>query len=642
MQRRPHLAAALAIAPALAAAAAAAQEPLVLDELLVTGGRTPIGVTETGRAYTVITGDQLAAQGARYVSDALRQVPGVAVSRGGSLGGLTQIRVRGAESNQVLVLIDGVEVAPAGNGELDFGSLVVADIERIEVLRGPQSALFGSNAAAGVIQIITRRGRRDDLAFRARVEGGSDGTALATASLAGGGDTWDAAFSASMRRADGFNIATGFGDREGEMDGDMNLTLNAKGNWDLTEDFALGGVIRYVDRNSETDDQSFPFPADATSGFVIDSDDVNESRDVSLGLFARYEMLDDALVHQLRFDFTDNYSDALSDGASTFRNESRRYKGSYQGSYAFETGPVSHLVTGLAEYEQEENEATTARQSRTLFGLAGEYRGSIGGFDLQAGLRNDFNDEFEDALTFSVSGSYTVAPTGTRLHGSVGRGVTNPTFFEQFGFSPDFFIGNPSLEPERTFMWDLGVEQPFLDGRLVLDATYFRGKVTDEIISGFDADAGLTTSVNATGESPRQGVELALTAFPTDALSITASYTYTLAEEGSTGRQEVRRPRHMAALDVTWGFLDGRGRLNVNAAYNGEQRDLDFSDGFFGVQPLVTLDDYVLLSVQGSYKVTENVELYARIENAANVDYQEVYRFETQGVAGFAGIRLEF
>ncbi|MEM8993089.1 MAG: TonB-dependent receptor [Pseudomonadota bacterium] len=625
------------------ATVAAAQEPTLLDEILVTGGRTPIEADQTGRAFTVITGEQLEAQGTRYVADVLRQVPGLAVSRTGSFGGFTQIRVRGAEANQVLVLVDGLEISPAGSGEVDFGSLIASDIERIEVLRGPQSALFGSNAAAGVISIITRRGRRDEVSFGGAVEGGSDGTALASGRVSGGGETWDGALSLSFRRTDGFNVATGTGDRDGEMDGDRNLTFNAKANWDVTEDLEIGGVARLVDRESDFDDQLFPFPSDATTGVVVDSDDVNDATDISLGVFGRYDMLGDALVHQVSFGFTHNTSDSLSDGALSFGTESQRLKAGYQATYAFDTGRLEHLVSALVEVEEEENEASSGfDQSRTLFGVGGEYRIAFGPAALQGSLRNDFNDEFEDALTFAVSGSYLVEQTGTRLHGSVGRGVTNPTFFEQFGFSPDFFIGNPDLIPERTFQWDIGVEQTLLDRRLIFDATYYRGKVTDEIVSGFNADAGLSTSVNADGDSPRQGVELSLTAFPIDTLAITGSYTYTLAEEGSTGRQEVRRARHLASVDATYTFLDGRARLNGNVAYNGDQRDNDFSDGFFTVQPLVTLDSFVLLSIQGSYAVTDNVELFARVENATNADYQEVFNFETQGIAGFAGLRVRF
>ncbi|MEM9012417.1 MAG: TonB-dependent receptor [Pseudomonadota bacterium] len=629
------------IATALASTAGA-QQPILMDEILVTGGLTPVDTSQTGRAFTILTGEQLEARGTRYVADALRQVPGLAVSRTGSFGGFTQVRVRGAEANQVLVLIDGVEVAPASTGELDFGSLVVTDIERIEVLRGPQSALFGSNASAGVIQIFTRRGARNDVSIGGRVEGGSDATALIAGHLSGGGETWDGALSFSFRRTDGFNVATGTDDREGELDGDSNITVNARGNWDVTDDLEIGGVFRVVDRESDFDAQLFPFPADATSGLVVDSDSVNDARDLSFAVFGRYEMLDDALVHELRFEFADSISDSLVDGVSTFTSEGQRFTGSALSSYGFNTGPVESVVTALLEVEEEINEATTGNQTRTLIGLAGEYQGTFfNDFSLQAGIRYDINDAFENALTYAVGASYLYAPTGTRLHGSVGRGVVNPTFFEQFGFSPGMFIGNPDLEPEETFQWDIGIEQSLFDDRLILDATYFRGNVNEEIVGSFDPIALLPTSVNAPGESPRQGVELQMTATPIDPLTVIASYTYTLAEEGSTDLQEVRRPRHMASFDALYRFFDDRARLNLGVVYTGDQRDLDFTAGTFPA-PIITLDDFILVSIQGSYQATENVELFARVENLTNADYQEVFNFETQGIAGFAGLRLRF
>lgn len=617
-----------AVTVMVGAAAANAQEPVVMDELLVTGGRTPIGVNETGRAHTVITGEQLEARGTRYLADALRQVPGLAVSRTGSFGGFTQIRVRGAEANQVLVLVDGLEIAPAGGGEVDFGSLLVTDIERVEVLRGPQSALFGSNAAAGVISIITRRGERGEVSTRGAVEGGSDGTALVSGTIAGGGATWDAALGARFRRTDGFNIATGTDDRDGEKDGDRNITLTGRASLDVTEDLSFSANLFFVDRESDFDDQ--------IAGIVIDADNVTDATDIAVGASVGYEMLDDALVNQLTFGFTRNTSDSLSDGALSFGSESLRFKVGNQLSLAFQTGEIDHLLTGIVEFENEQNETSLdVDESRTLFGLGGEYRIAYGPAALQTSLRNDFNDEFEDALTFSVSGAYSIAATATRLHGSVGRGIVNPTFGEQFGFFPGTFIGNPDLIPERSFQWDLGVEQTLFDGQLIVDATYFRGQLTDEIIGGFDDEAGLPTSVNAEGESPRQGVELSLTAFPIDGLTVTGSYTYTLAEQ--EGVQEVRRPRHLGSIDATYRFLEGRATLNGNLVFNGDQLDTDFSD--FSV---ASLDSFVLVSVQGSYAVTENLEVYARVENATNSDYQEVLNFETQGVAGFAGLRVSF
>lgn len=652
MKQLVTLAAVLAVLP-IGAFAQSADDELVGEDIIVTGGLTPISVDQIGRAYTVITGEQLQARGTRYVADALRLVPGLAVSRTGSFGGLTQIRARGAEGNQILVLVDGIEISPAGNGEVDFGSLIVTDIERIEVLRGPQSALYGSNAAAGVIQIFTRRGRRNDSTFRGTLEGGSDGTALVSLNAAGGEEDWDGAIGVSLRSTQGFNIATGTDDQTGERDGDRNLTITGRANWDFTPDFYMGINFFVADRKSDTDDQAFPFDPvtfapllnDPTFSKVIDSNDVNDATDISIGWFGRFEMLDDALVHEVKLGFTHNTSNSLSDGTVSFGTESQRLKAGYQASYAFSTGDVDHVVAGLIDYEQEQNDTNFAdQQSRRVLGLGGEYRLAFGPAALQASVRNDFNNQFKDALTFSFSGSYDLEATGTRLHGSVGRGVTNPTFFEQFGSSPGRFIGNRDLIPERTFQWDLGIEQSFFDDRFILDATYFRGTVTDEISSGFNAAAGLATSVNTDGESTREGAEISLTMTPLDELSITGSYTYTLAKDGASGLSEVRRPRHTAALDATYTFLGDRAMLNANLVYNGDQYDSDFATGFFpaALQPRAKLDGYFLLSLQGSYAVTEQLDVFARVENALNSDYQEVLNYETQGFTGFGGIKLTF
>jgi len=640
--RSSHLLASLSIPILATATPTLAQQPLVLDDILVSGGRTPVGTTETGRSFTVLTGKQLEERGIRYLGDALRFVPGVAVSRSGGVGGLTQIRIRGAENNQVLVLIDGVEVAPANNGELDLGSIQITDIERIEVIRGPQSALYGSNAAAGVISIITRRGRRNDVEVGATTEGGSDGTTLVSGYVAGGGADWDGSVSTSFRRTEGFNIATGTDDDEGERDGDRNLTFNAKGNADLTDALSVGGVFRVVSRDSEFDAQNFPFPPDATSGLVTDSDNVTDATDLSLAAFGQYAMLDDALTHTLRFEYSDNILDSLVNGVSTFTQESQRFHGSAQSSLDFVAGPTVNLVTAAFELEEEQNEATTGEQTRTLVGLIGEYQGNLFDIvDLQAGIRYDFNDAFEDAFTYSLSASYFLTETGTRFHSSVGRGVVNPTFTEQFGFFPGSFAGNPDLEPESTFQWDFGVEQRFFAERLIVDATYFRGHVTDEIVDGFDTAANLPTSVNATGESPRQGVELQVTATPLDRLSLIANYTYILAEEGATDLQEVRRPRHSGSFNALYAFLDNRATVNLGIVYSGDSRDLDFTAGTFPA-PQTVLDDYILVSLQGNYRMTEQVEVFARVENLTDTDYQEVQSFETQGIAGFGGVRVRF
>lgn len=613
---------------------AGAQTPIELEEILVTGSRTPIGTSAIGRAFTVITGEELERQGVRYVADALKKVPGLAVSRSGGSNGFTQVRIRGGEANHVLVLIDGVEVSRPESGEFDFGALTTADIERIEILRGPQSSLWGANAAAGVISIITRAGRRESLERGATVETGTDGTIAGSGFVRGGGADWDASVSAAWRRSSGFDVSTA---GNGEKDGDRNLTLNAKGHWDLGDNFSLGASAHVIDRTTETDEQVF-FGPDA--GRIVDDDDETAETNGTLALWGDWRLLDDALTQTLRFEFTGSSVDFTDGGVTVFTTEGERLHGSWQATYAFETGPAAHALTGAVELEREINEASTGDQTRDILGLVAEYRGTFFDvFDLQASIRRDINDPFPDATTYSVGGSWRHAPTGTRLHASIGEGVTNPTFFEQFGAFPPFFFGNPDVRPERVFMWDAGIEQRLLDDRLVVDVTYFRGHFEDEIVTVFDPGLGANTTANATGKSPRQGIEVSATMRPIEPLAITASYTWTDAEDALTGAREVRRPKHTASLDATLALFGGRGEVSLGLSYTGKQTDLDFSTF---PSSTVTLDDFLLVDLAARYRLTDTVELFGRIENLTDTEYEEVFNFSSQGITAFAGVRIRF
>lgn len=221
--------------------------------------------------------------------------------------------------------------------------------------------------------------------------------------------------------------------------------------------------------------------------------------------------------------------------------------------------------------------------------------------------------------------------------------MKNPTFFDRFGFFADQFVGNSDLKPESSIGWDIGVEQALLDDRLSLGATYFDAELDDEI-DGFFFDptlgaSGAFTATNLDGTSKRMGVELTARVRPFEGLDVTGAYTYTDATEpGASGRvREVRRPEHVASLVTNWRFLDSRANLNFRVDYNGEQKDSDFRT--FPTQR-VTLDDFVLVNVSGSYDINPYVRLFARIENLLDQDYEEVFGFQTPGFAAFGGVRV--
>ncbi|MEO1599277.1 MAG: TonB-dependent receptor [Pseudomonadota bacterium] len=630
-------------------AIALAQETVELEEIVVSGGLTPVPVEEYGRAFTVITAEDLERRQTVYLADALRGVPGVSINRTGGFGGLTFARIRGGESNHTLVLIDGVEANAAEGGDFDFGGLLAADIERVEILRGPQSALYGSNALGGVIAITTKQARADGVSWGGSAEGGSDGTFGGDIHLRARNEDVALSLSAAGRRTGGFDISGG---PNGEDDRDENITFNARLTGFVSESVRVGGSLRLTDRDSDTD--GFLFGAADRDGLVFEEDSVQERTELFGSLFAEVDTLGGRLAHKAELTYLYADSAFVTDGAALSDTTGTRFGFDWRSTLAIDTGSVDtadHLVTIAADYQREtfENDDPTilfdpsqlAQQSRNLFGIAGEYRGTFfDRVDLQAGVRHDFNDDFEDATTFSVGLAYRLEETGTRFHGSVGSGVVNPTFFEQFGFIPDQFVGNPDLKPEKSFGWDIGVEQTFWDGRAVVDVTYFDQDLEDEIFTVFPPPDFISTVLNDPGESQRRGVEIAATVMPLDGLSLGVSYTYLDAEDFD-GTQEVRRPRHEGSVVATYSFLGGRASITGDARFVADAVDSDFRSPAFGSSK-VALDNYVLLNIAGSYKLNDQVELVARVNNLADTEYEEVFGYDTQGITGFAGVRVSF
>ena len=637
--------AAMIAAPGNARAQGFEEEATQLRRIVVSAGRTPVAAEAVGRAHTVITGEELETTQQRYVADALRKVPGLAVSRTGGNGGMTQIRIRGSEANHVLVLIDGVEVAATSSGEFDFGGLQVADIERIEVLRGPQSAIYGSNASSGVIAITTKGGIRNGLEITGRTETGTDRTVAGHVGVRGGGERFDIAVSGAWRQNEGFNISQ-FGS---EKDGDRNATLNGRFNWDITDALSLDLSARYVDRKSDTDDQDSAWPPTPTEGLVIDTPGHNATEEFYTGVGLSWSLFEDRLVQKARAEYTGLERRGLNSG-SLNGNDDRRLHLSYQATVSATTPDVldaEHSLTGAIEWEREHyknafpafDPSQIPGKQRDLTSYVAEYRGEfLDALFFSAGLRYDRNDRFKDTLTYSASAAYLLRETGTRFHASIGTGVTNPTFSEQFGFIPATFTGNPNLQPEKNFAWDIGIEQRFWDGRAVADVTYFNERLEDEIWTPWVPGVG-SSPANMAGTSKRQGIEVSLGVELLADLYAKGTYTYLDATE-PTGLQEVRRPKHSASLSLTYAFHDGRGNLFLDTIFNGRMKDSEFISAT--PQTRVTLSEHVLVNAGADYKVSDNFTVYGRVENLLDQRYQEVYSYNSQGLTAYAGIKASF
>ena len=388
---------------------------------------------------------------------------------------------------------------------------------------------------------------------------------------------------------------------------------------------------------------------DRLEASFIDSDDWTSTQEFFGSFGATYVSLDGALTQKARFTGSDVHRENFNDGALS-SNDGDRLNGTYQASYQFETPGFlagTHQITGGYEWEREtfapsHLDETFRRESHSL---VGEYRGAfLDQLYLNAGVRRDFNDRFGDATTYSLSGAWKIPGSETRLHTSVGTGVTNPTFFEQFGYIPSTFSGNPGLVPEKSFGWDIGVEQGFFDRRLVLDATYFNQDLTNEIATVFGGPPDfLSSPLNRDGKSKRQGVEVSATLDLFNGFSANATYTYTDATEqtfaGGPRLAEVRRPEHSGSIGAAYLFHDDRARVFGEAVFNGKMEDVAFVPS---LPPRVTLDSYTVVNIGGSFRFNDNFEAYGRIENLFDEQYEEVFGYNTQGRTAFLGIKGSF
>ena len=609
-----------------------------------------VPAASVGSAITVITRADLERQQVRHVADALRGVPGVAVGRSGAFGNFTQVRIRGAEGNHTLVLIDGVEANNTTDGEFDFSNLAAEDIERIEVIRGPMSALYGSGAVGGVISIITRRGQ-GPLALTLKSEAGSLGTADFAARLAAGGPWAHFSLGAHWRSTDGFNISP-FGS---EADGMLLKSFNFAGGVKIMEGLRLDLHLRQVDKRADRDD----FNSVPGQQLVTAKDDPLPSLHDRLfigGAQLQWETLNKQLVHQLHFKHhsssTFDQDFAFGPPAFVTTNDSERTTYGYLGTYRFDTAALwaKHALSALIEKEVETfvpggTLGDGIKRERDRLAFAGEWRGAFADqVFITAGVRHDDNSVFSDFTTWRLSGAWLFKSMGLRPHASVGTAVKFPQMFEQFGAFPLFFVANPNLVPEESLGWDAGIE--FTLGRATtLDVTYFHADLTNKIARRPVTDpcpplpAPCPTLVNLPGVSTRDGIELALRTRLLPDLMGTFAYTYLLAED-ATGLEEIRRPRHAGRVDLAYVFAGGKGSANLGVVYNGTMTDTAFKSDF-SLQT-VLLDEYWLVNAAISYKLQQGVEVFGRVENLFDRRYQEVFGFQAPPIVAFAGLKLTF
>jgi vitamin B12 transporter len=619
-----------------------------LNPVIVTATRLPASAAGLPATVTVLRGGDIREQGIHAVFEALRVVPGAAVVQTGSFGGQTSLFVRGGQSNYVKVLVDGVPVNQPG-GSFDFANLTTDNVERIEVVRGPASVLYGSDAVTGVVQIFTRRGTGAGRA-EASVRGGTYGTLVWEAEASGGSQLATYAVSISRFTSDGMYA---FNNRY--------------------HNTVFSGLARVVpdDRTDATltlryGDGVFHFPTNG-AGKPRDHNQFSYGGGPTLGLdlghyFSRQLEARLLLATNETNGGFDNRPDSTAD-STRFQNldDVRRSSADLRANLYLPSGSVVTLGT-VVEQERERSfnvcqtsfgDCTTlpidsARSNAAFYAQAVTNLG--GRFGLTTGVRLEDNQRFGAFVTYRLGAVYRPAG-GTRLRVTAGTGFREPSFFENY--SPGYTVGNPDLHPEHSRSWELGVEQWLARERASVSATFFDQRFVDMIDYNPNAAPGAPNYYNVAA-ADANGVELGLRLAPAGPVSVAASYTYLhteIANPGydpssgtslAAGQPLIRRPRHSARLDAGY-RLTGRGAMSLAVTYVGDRQDQDFSAFPF---PRVILPSYARVDLATQIDLlrprggTPGLAVSARVENLLDHGYEDVKNFPARGRTLLVGGRL--
>jgi vitamin B12 transporter len=607
MKRHLKTNAAIAAFAALTCATNATAQDDGEDVIIVEGLRLPTPAAETGSSVSVITAEDIELRGLAFAVDAIAIAPGVTVNQNGAFGGAATVRIRGAGSDQTLVLLDGAPIGdPAAvGGGFDFSVLDVADIERIEILKGPQSTLWGSDAIGGVVNIITKR-PEEGFGARGFFEGGSFATIRGAASVHGGGEAGDFRVTVSGIRSDGISKAD---KRDGntEKDGYDGLTISGRGGVNLPHDLRLEGSLRRQTADTEID--GFP-PPDFT---LADSDDRSESEQFTGSGTLIAPLFDGRFESR----FMAGYTNIERRNFSAFDsvNKGDRLTLRYQGAAQLHE---RHRIAFGAEREKNQADG----EETSIKGFFGLYEiKPVDSLTLTAGVRHDDHSAFGGETTARAAGAF--SPTdGVTLRGSWGEAFKAPTIFQltsTFGPLPP----NSDLQPETSSAFDIGVdiEIPFLDAQF--STTYFDRDTENLIV--FAPNLRYENIAAATA----QGVETQLDIALTGAVSFSANHAYIDAEDRTTGERLIRVPRHTA--DVALIYESERFSGSATLRYNGAE-----TEGPFGSD----VESWVRVDLAASYAVSDAVGVYGRIENLFDANYQQISGYGTPGLSAYAGVRL--
>jgi vitamin B12 transporter len=603
-------------------------EPVVVSATKI---ETPIN--EIGSSVTVVTDDEIERNQRRTLPDVLETVPGLNVVQTGGAGGFTSVFIRGANSNHTKVLIDGIDANdPSEDGRFDFGQVLTADLARVEILRGPQSGLYGSDALGGVINIVTKKGAGPPH-FTGTLEGGSFDTFNQSAGISGSISRFNYSFNVAHFLVDDTPVTPldllppG---RKRIDDSYENTTLSTRLGADFTDAFGIDLVARYTD-------STLFFTGDDFSVFPSVPAGKQSKQDVEQ-IFTRgqahLDLFDGAFKNTIGLGYTNHRTEIQAPDLGfglppPTVDHGDRIKFDWLGNIAITEDHT--LLLGVEDQNDRLLDSPISAENGNVAGFAELQSQIVHDLFAAASVRRDENERFGGKTTWRIAPAYIVPITDTKLKGSYGTGFKAPSLTQLFVSFPAFnFSANPNLQPEESEGYDLGFEQPLWQDRIRFGATYFHNEIKNLILPN-----ATFTSLTNIGRATTEGVEVFAALSLADRFKIRGDYTYTDATDDRTGLELLRRPKHRASINANWRPI-ARLSLSSTLLYVGTWVDGNRS---FSI-PRLNADAYYIVNVAAEYDAGKGITLFARADNLFDRRYEDPVGFQRPGFGLFAGVRV--
>jgi len=581
--------------------------------IVITPTRSETSLEQIGSSVTVISGEEIKNRQKENIADLLAEVPGIDVAKTGAVGQTTTLFTRSTNPEHTLVLLDGVAVndptSTAGN--YDFSRISTDNIERIEILRGNQSTLYGSNAIGGVINIISKKGTAKPHIWTS-LQGGSYKTYKAASGVSGRVDNIGFNIDASRFTTAGFssfNKNKGGSGHDGSDYSNFDTRLDAA----INDIFAAYTTMRYNNSRAEFDE------------FGAEAEDATHAKELSwrgagkADLFnGRWKQELGVSYYKLDRDTTDIYTadqfyrgDRFGiDWVNNVKVDERNYA-TFGAETKYETARNTYLT-------DKQDQRTNGYFVQDQIKLAPRLFTTLG-------VRIDDNSAFGTKDTYRIAQVYTTEQTDTELKASYGTGFKTPSLFQLYSS-----YGNPNLSPENSTGYDFGFEQPLLKDKVRFGSTFFHTLLGDLI----DYDFATSKYFNV-GKAKINGLENFIKWSPTKSLDLKLQYTYSDAYSVNTHKDLLRRAKHKAAFNADYSFLE-KGKVGLNTLYNGSRDDINFS------YDRTTMPSNLVLNLTSSWKFNDNLQVFGRIDNLLDRRYESVYGYGTSGLAAYAGVKASY